>query len=426
MKDSADSNFFRVNYGQEAIRFWAITYLLFYISFAYVDYLAAPVSYTQLWLIRLAIVPFFFFSILSTCFDSLMSYRRLINSLMVFSVPFSITLMIPIVDATEWARYIYFAGIAISVFPIGFILMEVKTSAIVIALVGISYFLVIGVGMDYQQGDTRFFLMTSCFVMTGFAATLLATYLLEGNQRKILEQSDELQALVDLKDRFIRILAHDLRAPCSNVSGFADLYLKDPGAFESKETAHLFHEMKKSATGMQNLLQNLLEWSRLKHSGQLVHPILFKVNDVVQDNIDFAIGAAKLKEITLNSSCSDSELTIYSDVNMISTILRNLISNAIKFSYRGGQILVNFCTQEDFLYLSVKDEGVGISFAIRESLFDVTANNSTPGTSNEPGTGLGLVLCREMAAKCKGEIQVESTEDVGSTFTLKVPIHLKT
>lgn len=187
---------------------------------------------------------------------------------------------------------------------------------------------------------------------------------------------------------------------------------------------YYIEEMKKSSENSHALLQNLLQWSRSQTGFIEFHPQPLNLLEIIKQNIDLLESTADKKEIKLNTDVS-REMEILADVDMINTIIRNLVSNAIKFTPRSGTITVSADQQNKFVNVSIQDNGRGMPEDVVKSLFRIDVSHTTLGTEKETGSGLGLMLCREFVKKNGGDIWVESKVSSGSKFTFSVPAVLK-
>jgi two-component system sensor histidine kinase/response regulator len=178
-----------------------------------------------------------------------------------------------------------------------------------------------------------------------------------------------------------------------------------------------------SAAQTLRLLENLLEWANSQRGKISFNPIPIKLKELFNEEFSVLNGVAKGKNIELKSSLFDN-LMIIADKNMIKTILRNLISNAIKFTHKNGKVEVKAIAINNQVKISVSDSGIGMTKETIAKLFRIDANQSTPGTENEKGTGLGLVLCKEFIEKHGGKIWVESESGKGSTFKFSIPLYI--
>jgi signal transduction histidine kinase len=244
-------------------------------------------------------------------------------------------------------------------------------------------------------------------------------------QREQLEiYSLELQKINASKDKFFSIIAHDLKGPFNSLIGFNDLLIEDIQSESNeniKEYSTIIHQ---TIHKTYNLLINLLEWARSQTDGIEFFPELFFISESVNEIISLLNPQANKKGITIIKKISD-ELKIFGDSNMLVTVIRNLISNAIKYSNNNGEITISAFIKNDLTQISVSDTGVGISPEKLGKLFLVEHTSSTLGTSEEKGTGLGLILCKEFIEKHSGKIWAESVEGKGSIFHFTIPKQIK-
>ncbi|MDP2235207.1 MAG: PAS domain S-box protein [Bacteroidales bacterium] len=234
-------------------------------------------------------------------------------------------------------------------------------------------------------------------------------------EEALRKSETKLRELNAQKDKFFSIIAHDLRSPFSAIIGLSDL-LTDQIKDKDYAGIDLYAKMiGQSSQKALDLLMNLLEWTRA-HTGRMVfNPEKFILTDLIEDNKLLFDLIAGQKDIIIKNVLP-KEITVFADKSMISTVLRNLISNAIKFSGKGGEINISVEKNANEILVSISDNGVGIAPKRLDKLFRIDESDSTPGTNNEKGTGLGLILCKEFVEKHGGKIWVESEEGKGSTF----------
>lgn len=237
---------------------------------------------------------------------------------------------------------------------------------------------------------------------------------------EIQKIADELRILNNTKDKFFSIIAHDLRNPFITILGFTDLLLTDYKELDESEIVFYLEEMKKSAEISHNLLQNLLQWSRSQTGRIEFHPAKLNLKNLVNVNLELLQPSASNKEIVIKSEVEDS--FVMADEDMLNTIIRNLITNAIKFTPKGGMITIASKEVGKYAEVSVSDTGIGMNGDTVANLFKLDSTHSTLGTNNEAGTGLGLILCKEFVEKQGGKIWVESTLNVGSKFIFYLPL----
>ncbi len=239
-----------------------------------------------------------------------------------------------------------------------------------------------------------------------------------------LKQSEiKLAQLNNDKDKFMSILAHDLKSPFSSILGFLDLLSRNIRKYDIEKIEKHINQIHKSAKNTFNLLEELLLWIN-SQSGKLPFvPIIFKISELISATVYTMKFLADTKEIEINYSSND-EIIVFADMEMIKTVLRNLVSNAIKFTRQKGKIDINVAISDYNAVITVSDNGVGIDSNNINELFDISKNNSSKlGTANEPGTGLGLILCKEFVEKNNGQIWVESELEKGSKFSFTIPLY---
>lgn len=238
---------------------------------------------------------------------------------------------------------------------------------------------------------------------------------------RLLENQEKLKQLNNAKDRFFSIVAHDLRNPFNSIIGFCDILKNriDNNDLEgSKECIDIIND---SSQKVYNLLVNLLEWSRSQTGAMDYNPTETDVESIINETVSLFTLNAVEKSLRF-SMISTPGIKLIADKAMISSVLRNLISNAIKFSNTGGLIKVSVTKRTDDILFTVEDNGVGIQESDFSKIFDFESGYTTRGTKNEAGSGLGLILCKEFVEKHKGRIWVESVVGEGSLFKFTIPI----
>ncbi|MCK5537932.1 MAG: PAS domain S-box protein [Bacteroidales bacterium] len=222
------------------------------------------------------------------------------------------------------------------------------------------------------------------------------------------------------KDKFFSIIAHDLRSPFNAILGFSNLLLKNHGKYDEQNREKLIKPIESSASETLKLLDNLLDWATAQTNKIEFIPKQNSLKNIFSDIILQTELIAKQKGISLSYQL-DNEIAIYADEYMLNSILRNLISNAIKFTEKNGKIELKADENYKNIIISVSDTGIGINQKSQEKIFDISEKTTTKGTENEKGTGLGLILCKEFIEKHGGEIWMESKENIGSTFSFSIP-----
>lgn len=241
------------------------------------------------------------------------------------------------------------------------------------------------------------------------------------NAEAIKKYVDELNQLNATKDKFFSILAHDLRNPFITILGFSELLLSDFKDLSDEEKIYYIQEMNKSAEVSHSLLHNLLQWSRSQTGKIEFNPQKITLLEIILQNIELLKASARKKQIVLVNQV-DSQIHVKADEDMINTIMRNLLTNALKFTNKNGSITISATSKDGKVEISVKDTGVGMDENTRKKLFRLDETLSTTGTDNETGTGLGLVLCKEFVEKHGGQISVVSELGKGSEFIFTLPL----
>lgn len=231
-----------------------------------------------------------------------------------------------------------------------------------------------------------------------------------------LQKSEEnLKQLNEAKDKFFSIIAHDLKSPFNSLIGITQLITEDFDDMSKDEIKTLNMEIHDASKRVYQLVDNLLQWARTQFDKIEINKEYFKINDLISSITELYQENARVKDLTLESELCNG-VYIYADKNMVDSVIRNLVNNAIKFTPRGGNITVKSIEKENGVEISVKDSGVGIAEKDLDKLFRIDSKYKMEGTENETGTGLGLILSKEFILKNGGDIWVESKKDIGSTF----------
>lgn len=245
--------------------------------------------------------------------------------------------------------------------------------------------------------------------------------ILKDKNDMIEEQNAQLQELNNTKDKFFSIIAHDLRSPFFSLRSYIQLLHKDVENMDKQEIKEDLKNLEDTAENIYKLMNNLLEWARMQRGLIPYKPENYQLNVLVDDTMSIIKDIAKQKEISLQCKI-ESDISIYVDASMFDTILRNLMTNAIKFTPRNGKITLETFSDSKFSTIKIQDTGIGMSPKIISNLFKTDEKVSRPGTEDEASSGLGLHLCKDFVERQGGKIWVESTENVGSIFYFTVPI----
>jgi PAS domain S-box-containing protein len=223
------------------------------------------------------------------------------------------------------------------------------------------------------------------------------------------------------KDKFLSIIAHDLRNPIGSIMGMSELALNEldePDRETLKKDLQIIHSCSRQTL---NLLENLLQWARAQQGRMVFDPVNIDLAGIVKQEIEFHSDLAYQKNISVQSRIH-SPFFMVVDPNMIRTVFRNLLNNALKFTKPGGSVSIDYEVQNTKNVFSVSDSGIGIPDKVIHQIFRIDSKYTSAGTYGEKGSGLGLILCREFIARHGGEIWVESVEGAGSTFRFSIPL----
>jgi signal transduction histidine kinase len=242
--------------------------------------------------------------------------------------------------------------------------------------------------------------------------------------KKLVESEEKLKEANLTKDKVFSIISHDLRGPISTNKSIVDLIVNEFEKISKEDIFKLLDSYKPTADATFFLLENLLSWSRSQMEQMSFNPGLNPINTIVSENVGLYSSQAQSKDIQLTNAVQ-SDLIGFFDKTILDIVVRNLISNALKFTPQNGHVEIKSSISDNFIYLSVTDSGVGIPKSQLKGLFkDLDTNKITSvGTNNEKGAGLGLVLCKEFVELNGGEISVESKVGEGSSFIFSVPLY---
>ena len=235
------------------------------------------------------------------------------------------------------------------------------------------------------------------------------------------EQENQLRELNSTKDKLFSVIAHDLRSPFNAILGLSELLIKNIKIFDVAKSEKYLEIINSSTKNTLILLDNLLTWAKAQTGESIFKPEKTNLSKIIHEIVAASKSIARIKSISLDYIQTD-DVEVFADVNMLKTILRNLISNAIKFTYPDGVITITVSQNQSNIEIAVSDNGVGISEDIRNRLFQLDANITTTGTADEKGSGLGLILCKEFVERHGGEIRVNSELGKGSAFIFSLPL----
>ena len=234
------------------------------------------------------------------------------------------------------------------------------------------------------------------------------------------EKEDQLHDLMATKDKFFSIISHDLRNPFTAFMGFSELMLRQLKKQQYENLEKYARAIYSTASSGGELLSNLLDWSRAQRGKLQFRPEKINLHELLHTLMTLFREQAKSKEIEIETTIA-SDISLMADRNMLQTILRNLVSNAIKFSYRNSTIKLSIKQDDKYIIINVTDQGLGMTPEVQAKIFHIHTNESLPGTEEEKGTGLGLILVKDFVDKHNGQIKVESQPKKGSKFTVILP-----
>lgn len=315
---------------------------------------------------------------------------------------------------------VYFALYFISKSP--FLEFNLGAAIVIIGGYSVSMYFVIGVltkGVNEQEE------LTKQIWSQNEELTIQARYLSDINQMlnkqtiDIKTQQKELEKLNSTKDKFLSLLAHDLKTPLNSIIGFSELLTTQFDKIDREKQLKYLKIINKASKSTYSLLENLLEWSRAQSSHLTYIPAKYPVSEILDEIINLLKPAANHKNIDLKVN-SEGEMKVFADRHMLVTILRNLVSNAIKYSRANSEVIVDIEQENNQIQFSVTDQGVGMSEEKINSLFQIENSESSVGTSGETGTGLGLIISNDFLKKHGSTLEISSKPGEGARFSFKL------
>ncbi|MGD0756009.1 MAG: HAMP domain-containing sensor histidine kinase [Bacteroidales bacterium] len=237
------------------------------------------------------------------------------------------------------------------------------------------------------------------------------------------QRTNKLIDIVSTNGKFLSIIAHDLRSPFSSILGILELLKMSLNDFNKDQIEEYIDMVYNSANNTLILLDNLLVWAVSQNKEHNFKPVKINLYELLREEIENLKTLASQKQIAISHTIKPG-LNVTADLQMVKTILRNLINNAIKYTNINGEITINASELKQFVEVTVKDNGIGISADNKKKLFKTDTFHSTPGTHDEKGTGLGLLLCKEFIELHGGNIRIESEAGKGSRFAFTLPHYI--
>jgi PAS domain S-box-containing protein len=265
--------------------------------------------------------------------------------------------------------------------------------------------------------------LTGIIIKDGEQCLLTMSDITERKQAEftINQQNHELKKINADKDRFLLILGHELKSPFSGLLGLSELLTENIRQYDIDQIELFANHINNSAQNIYNLLDDLLIWAKTKSGKALFNPVKLNFTEVYRSLFDLFSAKAEVKKITIALSSAE-DFTVFADPDMLNTVIRNLVSNAIKFTENNGRITISACQTSAYATISVSDTGIGINPSDLTKLFDLSQIHSTKGTTGETGTGMGLLICKDFIEYHNGKIRVESEPGKGSVFSFTLPL----
>ena len=272
----------------------------------------------------------------------------------------------------------------------------------------------------YQNRSEELFVNKELLEEQAFSINLLNQQLIQ-KEEEITETNKKLENAIIERDKFLSIIAHDLRGPLSSFLGLTKMINEQSNQFTKEELVEISQLIHKNAETLNSLIENLLNWSRLKRDVIIAEPQQLNVKEILNSILNLFKDSLTHKQIELIDKVQ-SDHFVFCDLNMFESIIRNIISNAIKFTPKGGKIFVeSYEVHHNYIGISITDTGIGMNDELLSKIFKIDEKVSRPGTEGEPSTGLGLVICKELIEKNDGKLNVISSEGIGSKFEIILP-----
>ncbi|MFY0627598.1 MAG: HAMP domain-containing histidine kinase [Reichenbachiella sp.] len=275
--------------------------------------------------------------------------------------------------------------------------------------------------LSYKLNPAMMFIFVNMMMFYAFQRSRKYEESLQLAQEELTKKNKALISSSADKDKFNSIIAHDLRGPFGSLNTMTQLMKDEPTILDPSNREKFVTMLNESTTQVNKLLENLLEWSQVQTGGLLFSPENTNLETLIKEAVSMFEGIASEKEIILTEHYENVQEAVL-DIHMIRSILRNLISNAIKFTPTKGHVDIHAEKEEGNITITVSDSGQGMSNERKEKLFKLDEKYSTPGTSNEKGSGLGLLIVKEFIDKHGGMIHVESELSNGSSFSVQIPV----
>ncbi|MGQ1787864.1 MULTISPECIES: sensor histidine kinase [unclassified Saccharicrinis] len=360
---------------------------------------------------------------------------RIINATALLGMNLSILFMYASLNPADTSFDTYYSGLIITIATLGLSMSSITLINIYIGISAFSFILISYLVHKLHVYDMFLFVTSSAYVVVASGLFMVAGVVIERfslklyraqknisqEKEEIIVQKDNLENLNQTKDRFFNIISHDLRSPFTSLIGYFDILLRnDKTEFKVKKSD--IEKIYLHTRRTYNLLNNLLNWSKAQLNQYAFKPKQYDLNEIFSENRSLYREIAKQKEINITHSFPD-DAKLFCDKDMIVTIVRNLIFNAIKYTKAGGDIfLTGKQVSDNEMEIAVIDSGIGISKKDIELILSPNTHITRKGTHNEEGAGIGLIICNDILKMHDSRIQIESRKNVGSKFYFVLPI----
>ena len=426
--DTEQSKFLKyyVSNSIKTIRWGFVLATFLYAAFAILDVYMAPQTYHKIWLIRFAfVIPAFVMGFTMSFSKFFVRYSQPIMMLVFLIASLGIIVMIAVSEPVEPAYRFYYVGIILVIIGHHTVIRITNQLSLILSITVILgydvlaiYFQKLDLASDFSILIGNNFFLISAFVLGDFAAkTNEKLFKSDFLQKKELTESNaQLDELNSIKSKLLSIIAHDLRGPLTSTKSMLDMlnkgYISD---FEFKQNVS---KLSTSVNGASGLLENLLSWSVFHMHGRRIVREKVSLKRMTDNVFDLLQLHADRKSVKLINSIQEN-LIVSAQPTLIETVIRNLVSNAIKFTEH-GKVEVNSVVMDSTIRVSIEDTGSGMPHEIASNLFNWSKKKSLPGTQMERGTGIGLLICKEFVEKHDGSIFFNSEVGKGTTFCFTI------
>ncbi|MCW3804229.1 sensor histidine kinase [Plebeiibacterium marinum] len=425
---------------KQYIRSLFVILLVVFPAFSMLDYYSNPISFNNLLYIRIFIgIPILAIPIILSYTEKIQVYLRIINATALFIINLSISLMYFFIKPEEYAFNTFYSGLMITTASLSLSMSRVNLTNWYIILSTIVFILVSVFKHDLIYENKLLFIKSSTFLVASSAFWIFANTVINRFARKLYDaqkkisqekdlihfQKDKFERLNTTKDQFLSIISHDLRSPFNTLIGYFSIMLQNKQeqfTVKREEIQRIYFHIRRTY----NLLNNILIWSRSQLRNNYFQPQTYVIKDIIFENKELYMEIASAKNISLTYIVDDYEF-VYCDRDMISTIIRNLILNSIKFSNYGGEITIRAQKESNFtIEFAIIDNGIGMSPQVRKKLLKAEEQYSTPGTEREEGSGIGLMICKEFLNVHGTDLKIDSKQGIGSKFYFILPANENT